>query len=303
VAGIEIRVHSSFLVLVALFAVAAPEPGLTSVLISELWLVAIFACVVAHELAHCFVARRSEARVDEILLLPLGGISRLRNLPDDPDDELAIAIAGPLTSIGLGLAALAVSFGTGGGLAPSALLSTDWVARFAWLNLLLGTFNLLPAFPLDGGRVYRAWLERRYDLETATRRATRVGHALAAALIVGGILFDVWIALIGLFVYFGASAEQAATIVHARLKGHRVREVVTLDAEPGADQHAGTAVDEVQDEVQVDIDAPLDDDVLEALFTDPRHEIAVSDHGRVRGHLKGEDVMRLVGDPTAEPPQ
>jgi chromosome condensin MukBEF ATPase and DNA-binding subunit MukB len=78
---------------------------------------------------------------------------------------------------------------------------------------------------------------------------------------------------------------------------------VTLDAEPGADQDAGTAVGEVQDEVQVDIDAPLDDDVLEALFTDPRHEIAVSDHGRVRGHLKAEDVMRLVGDPTAEPPQ
>jgi CBS domain-containing protein len=101
--------------------------------------------------------------------------------------------------------------------------------RIAWFNLLVGGFNLLPAFPLDGGRVFRALLERHRDLETATRQSARVGRVLAVLLIVVGLLLNFWLALIGLFVYFGASAEEAATIVHLRLKGLRVADAMLLD--------------------------------------------------------------------------
>jgi Zn-dependent protease len=292
VAGIEVRVHASFLILVVLFAAMAPEPGIVSALESVGWLLLVFACVVVHELSHCFVARRRGARVDEILLFPLGGVSKLRNLPESPADELAIAIVGPLTSVGLGLLAGCGALLLGQALVPVDLLSGWLLVRLAWLNVILGVFNLLPAFPLDGGRVLRAVLERDRSLEAATRAATRVGHAFAWALMVAGFLFDVWLLLIGLFVYFGASAEEAATIVHARLRGHTVRDAMepidTAAAHgPALPSTAATAVE---------ADAPLDDDVLADLQDAPGHTVVVRDHGDVVGVLKPEDVIRLVAE-------
>jgi Zn-dependent protease len=289
VAGIQVRVHASFLILVVLFAALAPEPGLPGALRNVGWLLLVFGCVVVHELSHCFVARRRGAQVDEILLFPLGGVSKLRNLPESPADELAIAIVGPLTSIGLGILAGASALLLGQALVPVDLLTGSLLVRLAWLNLILGVFNLLPAFPLDGGRVLRALLERNRSLEAATRAATRVGHAFAAGLMFAGFLFDVWLLLIGIFVYFGASAEEAATIVHARLRGHRVRDAMEpVDAasvpEPGRDVPA------------VEADAPLDDDVLLDLQEASEHTIVVRDHGDVVGVLKPEDVVRLVAD-------
>jgi len=283
VRGIELRVHVSFLLLVVLFAAAAPEPGISSALTNVGWLVAIFACVVVHELAHCFMARRRGAQVDEILLFPLGGVSRLRNLPESPGDEFAIAIVGPLTSIGLGVLAAALCLATGASLLPIDPVAGPWLARLAWLNLILGVFNLLPAFPLDGGRVLRALLERNRDLETATRLATRVGHLLAGTLIVVGFLFDVWLMLIGVFVYFGASAEEAGTIVHARLRGHRVREVM----------HAG-AMNEGKSGDVIDADALLDDEVVTLVQGAPGHRVAVAEGGEVVGTVSLEDILAFV---------
>jgi stage IV sporulation protein FB len=275
---IQVRVHISFLILVALFALAAPEPGVRGALLSVAWLLAVFACVVLHELGHSFVAMSRGAEVDEILLFPLGGVSRLRHLPDAANDELAIAIAGPLTSFGIALVAAVLCVATGRALVPIDLVDGSWLSRLAWLNLLLGAFNLLPAFPLDGGRLLRALLERKVDVLTATRTATRIGHALAGALIVLGLLADVWLALIGLFVWFGASAEEAATIVHVRLRGHRVGEVMEPACEAPADAPA------------VGIEDPLDDDVLQAIASAPGHEAAVTDDGRVVGTVSLADV-------------
>jgi Zn-dependent protease len=289
IAGIEVRVHASFLILVILFAALAPEPGLASALRNVGWLLLVFGCVVVHELSHCFMARSRGAQVDEILLFPLGGVSRLRDLPESPRDELAIAIVGPVTSIGLGVLAGAGALLSGQVLAPVDLLTGSLLVRLAFLNLVLGLFNLLPAFPLDGGRVLRALLERTRSLEAATRAATRVGHAFAAGLMFAGLLFDPWLLLIGIFVYFGASAEEAATIVHARLRGHHVRDAMEplgegMAREPGA--RAITAT--------VEADAPLDDEVLAELEAAPAHMIAVRDHGDVVGVLLPEDVIRLV---------
>jgi Zn-dependent protease len=229
VSGIEIRLHWTFFLLVALFAWAGTTPDSPGIVSLMSWLVLIFASVVVHELSHCFVGRTRGVVVHEILLLPIGGVSKLENLPDDPRDEFAIAIAGPAASAGLALVAGIAAVALGVALFPLDLVDGAFVERLFWFNLIVAGFNLLPAFPLDGGRVLRALLERRYDLERATHVAARCGRVVAIVMIIAGVFVDVWLALIGIFVYFGASAEEAATVVHLRLQGHRVGEVMLLD--------------------------------------------------------------------------
>jgi Zn-dependent protease len=229
VAGIDIRVHLTFFLLVALFAMGSSRAGGPGVVGDLLWLAIIFACIVVHELAHSLVAQSRGALVREIVLLPIGGVSRLENLPESPPDELAIAIVGPAASVALAGAAALVAVGFRQPLLPIDLYGGPLLARLVWFNLIIAGFNLLPAFPLDGGRVFRALLERRYDLERATRVAARVGRALAMTLVAVGLWVNLWFVIIGVFVYFGASAEEAATIVHVRLRGSRIADVMLLD--------------------------------------------------------------------------
>jgi Zn-dependent protease len=336
VAGIEIRVHASFFLLVGLFVAVglAPEgPGVVSALV---WLVLVFAAVVFHELAHCFVGRRRGAVVHEIDLLPIGGVSRLERLPEGPADEFATAIAGPLSSVLLGLTAGAVAVMVQEPLTPIDLTSGALLPRFAFVNLLLAAFNMLPAFPLDGGRVLRALLERRYDLERATRIAATTGRWFAGALVVAGLFLDVWLVLIGVFIYMGANAEERSTLVHLRLGGHRVRDVMVRSP---ALVEASTPVSELRRLARQDTQraypvvcgervvglvdvgkiafasdrdtagdvairegallAP-DDDLegsLVALQVSPIGVATVVDRDRVIGLLRAEDVQHLVFDP------
>lgn len=289
VSGIEVRVHWTFLLLLALFAWAGPASGFGSAYAAVAWVLVLFACVVAHEFAHSIVARRRGGEVHEILLFPLGGVSKLERLPEAPADEFAIAIAGPLCSLALAVGAALLAVATGRPLLPPDLIRGPWLARIAWANALLAVFNLLPAFPLDGGRVFRALLERRRDLLTATRIATRVGHALAVAFVVVGLFADLWLVFIGVFVYFGASAEERATIIHTRLKGHQVFEVMRVDLDR-------TGVPAGRD-VTVGPDDPLTDDLVADVARAPGHEVVVLEHDAVIGVLRLEDIERLVSRP------
>lgn len=341
VAGIEIRVHFTFFLLVALFAFAGTEAGSPGVVSSLSWLVVIFTCVVVHELAHCVVGRARGAVVHEIVLLPIGGVSKLEHLPETPRDELAMAIAGPAASVGLaalgGLAAVLLQES----LLPIDLYGGSFLARVFWFNLLIAAFNLLPAFPLDGGRVFRALLERRYDLERATHIAARVGRIIAIALVGVGLFLNLWLTIIGVFVFLGASAEEAATIVHVRLKGHLVADVMMLDPvivapTTSADelrallrrsaQRAFPVVGEqgyegLVDARSIELDARGQNaaelaeraapviaatDGLEAdlplVVSAPARALAVVDGGRVVGVLRLEDVQHLVSEVEAPPP-
>ena len=238
VAGIDIRVHLTFFLLVGLFVLGASAPGGLGIVGGLAWLALVFGCVVVHELAHSLVARARGAVVREIVLLPIGGVSRMDNLPESPSDELAIAIVGPAASAALaGLSALAaIVFRQP--LLPVDLAGGPLLSRLLWFNLIIAGFNLLPAFPLDGGRVFRAVLERRFDLEHATHLAARVGRALAMVLVAVGVFANVWFVIIGVFVYLGASAEEAATVVHIRVRGLNIADVMILDpvvVEPATD--------------------------------------------------------------------
>jgi Zn-dependent protease len=206
--GVEIRVHWTFLLLVGFVVVASAGTGGRAIVEALLWIAAIFAAVLIHELAHCVVARRRGAVVDDILLMPLGGLSRLHEMPDAPGDELTIAIVGPLTNFVLALGFMAAGLVAGTRLFPPTLFAGPWLARLLWMNVLLGAFNLLPALPMDGGRVLRAALARHNDRRTATATAVYVARICAGTMIVVGLLYDFWLVLIGVFVLLGSSAEE-----------------------------------------------------------------------------------------------
>ncbi len=241
VAGIRIYVHVTFLGLLALVAYTESRPGGLGAWGGVLWVLVIFACVLVHELAHSILARRLGARVRAILLLPIGGVSQIEGMPEYWSDEFWIAAVGPLASIVIGILAALASVVSGAALLPVNLGGGPLLPRVAWANLALGVFNLLPAFPLDGGRVLRARLERRHDVETATRMAAQVGRSLAVIMMVFGFFWNLWFMLIGLFVYLGATREEQATTVHVHLTGWTVRRfmrspVATVDAATPVEQ-------------------------------------------------------------------
>jgi len=336
IAGIELRMHVSFLLLVLLFATdpAGPFAGVS-------WLVLIFACVVAHELAHSLVARRRGATVREIVLLPIGGVSRLENLPENPRDEFTIAIVGPLMSFAIGAASAVAALLVGQKIVPVDLYTGAILHRLIWFNVLVGAFNLLPAYPLDGGRVLRSFLERSHDLETSTRIAARVGRALAVVMIAVGLFANLFLVIIGVFVWLGASAEEAATIVHVRLRGHVVRDAMLVDpvtfeaATPVrdvvavirryaqrtfpvtyGDDYVGLLHSRGLEAVSGDLtlgqvldrDAPtltadqdLEAATFEVLVPSQRPALAVVDDRRVVGLLSRDDVAHLVTDTIEHP--
>jgi Zn-dependent protease len=209
IAGIPIRMHWSFLLLLGFVAFVEWPGGLAAEAAGAIWIAALFAFVVVHELAHCLVARRRGGSVIDILLLPIGGMSRMDHIPAAPADEAAVAAAGPATSLALGALLLAIGAAAGSSLWPPTLIAGSWWARLGWLNLLLGAFNLLPALPMDGGRVLRAALTHGRTRARATRIAASVAHVVAAGLVLAGVFWDFWLVFIGVFVWLGASGEVA----------------------------------------------------------------------------------------------
>ncbi|HUY86608.1 MAG TPA: site-2 protease family protein [Acidimicrobiales bacterium] len=208
IAGVSIRLHWTFGLLIALVAASAAGGSSSQVVDLSVWIAVVFACVVLHELAHSIVARRRGATVLGILLLPIGGMSQLDRLPDNPDDEFAIAIVGPLASFAIAGAAAIGAVAFGSSLWPPVLTAGSWLGRIMWLNILLGAFNMLPALPMDGGRVLRARLSRHRNRSAATRIASQIARTIAYVMLVVGFFFDFWLILIGIFVLLGARAEE-----------------------------------------------------------------------------------------------
>ncbi|MGQ0432163.1 MAG: site-2 protease family protein [Microthrixaceae bacterium] len=194
--------------------------------------VAFFGCLLAHELAHALVAQRSGMPVEGITLWLFGGVSRLGGDAPDPLTELRVALVGPGTSFGLGAAFGVVTWATG----PFDDLVSSTAAWLSTVNIVLGVFNLVPAFPLDGGRVLQAVLwQRTGDRQRATLTAATAGRGFGYVLIAigllgatsGGGIGGVWLIFLGWFLLLAARAEGAAATVRSLLDGVRVREVMS----------------------------------------------------------------------------
>ena len=286
--GIPVRVHPTFLILVGLAALGFFGPPLGGVA----WVLALFACVVAHELAHSVVANHRGIGVRDIVLLPIGGVSEMERLPDRPRDELAVAIAGPVTSLTLAALFAAMAVATGDDLGAFDLAEGSFLSRLALGNAVLAAFNAIPAFPMDGGRVLRAALATRLGLERATRIAGTTGRALAALMAGFGILYSPWLLMIAFFVFIGGVTEEAATLVHVRLGRLTVREVM---AAPPA------AVDARLVPVAVPEDETVEDAVTTMNETGASAAAVVDRTGGVVGLLLIDDVKHLLTDPQLRP--
>jgi Zn-dependent protease len=215
VMGIPIRVHLTLVILLLFVAFTRGLPGI-------LLAAGVFISVALHELGHSWVAIRKGCRVHEIMLLPIGGVAKMEQIPSRPMDEFLMAAAGPLTSFLLAVICwLAAVLG---------ILSILFI-HLAAINLMLCLFNLLPSFPMDGGRIFRAFMSPRIGRLKATALAARIGRIMAVAFGIFGLLGgNFLLVLIAIFIYNAAGAEYRA--VYAR---HMRQEWFTV--EPQADIH------------------------------------------------------------------
>lgn len=194
--GIKIRVHSMFLVMPVLLMLADLSLG---------WFLMLCVIVLLHELGHSLVAQRFGIRVLDITFWPLGGMARMSHIPEDSKIEGLIAIAGP--AVNFALAAPAVLIAMGLGIPPEP----GFLWQFIGINVALGTFNMIPAFPMDGGRVLRAFLGRKGDWLGATEKAVHVGRMIAVLMGIVGVFTGMWIVpLISVWLWFAGGQELRA---------------------------------------------------------------------------------------------
>jgi stage IV sporulation protein FB len=211
--GSEIRIHVTFLLLLVWIGVSHYQQGGGQAAVEGVaFILALFACVVAHEFGHALAARRYGIRTPDITLLPIGGVARLERMPEKPGQEIVVALAGPAVNVVIAVALIAFMRGRFDMEALQRLdnPALDFMVRLASVNVFLVLFNLIPAFPMDGGRVLRALLATRLPRARATNIAARVGQALAFAFLFIGLMGNPLLIFIAIFVYLAATAEAQA---------------------------------------------------------------------------------------------
>jgi Zn-dependent protease/CBS domain-containing protein len=240
VAGIGIHIHATFLILLAwIWLDGYRRAGAAGAAAGVAFVLAVFASVVLHEYGHALTARRYGIPTRDITLLPIGGVARLERMPRDPRQELMIAIAGPAVNVVIaavlwvGLRAF-----TGEGLAaalaePGPGTGREFIGRLLAANVTLVVFNLIPAFPMDGGRVLRALLAmRQRDYVRATETAARIGQVFALLFGIYGLVrwsSSPLLVLLALFVWLAAAGEAAAVRTSASLEGVPTKRVMITD--------------------------------------------------------------------------
>ncbi len=232
IAGIGLYIHATFglFIVFILFAYWTRGHNLATAVGGAMFVMAIFACIVLHEFGHALVARRYGIRTRDITLLPIGGLARLERIPNEPWHELWVAIAGVI--VNLVIAAVLFIALKVIGIVPRA--EFHWVGghflnRLMVVNLSLAAFNLIPAFPMDGGRVLRALLATRLGYTQATQIAARIGQAIAFIFGLVGLFKDPFLIFIALFVWMGAEQEAAMAQMKTSLGGIPVQRVMLTD--------------------------------------------------------------------------
>src|SRR5256885_11145023 len=209
IAGMQLRIHVTFLLLIAWLAFGYYAEGGSGVAANRvLFILLLFLCVVLHEFGHAFAAKAFGINTPDITLLPIGGVARLERMPEKPVQELVIALAGPMVNVVIALG-LFVAGGSQAFLNPSTLEGSGLIAQLLTINILMLLFNLLPAFPMDGGRVLRALLATRLSYARATQIAATVGQGFAFVFGFIGLIWNPFLIFIAFFVYIGASQEAA----------------------------------------------------------------------------------------------
>lgn len=246
IAGTDVRVHLTFFLLLAWFgAVQWLSAGFEAAVFAVIFIILLFVCVLLHEFGHVFAARRYGIRTPDITLLPIGGLASLERMPEKPSEEVVVALAGPAVNVVIALVLVVLM---GARLDPTDLdllqdPGTNMLARVAVANVALVVFNLIPAFPMDGGRVLRALLAMRMGFVRATRVAAVVGQSFAIFLGFVGLFGNPLLVLIAVFVYLAATAESQFVEMRSLARGYLARDAMITSFE--ALSPASTADDAV----------------------------------------------------------
>lgn len=279
VARIDVKVHGTFFLLIAWFGFIFYRQGGTPAMIDGiLFVLLIFLCVVLHEFGHALAARRYGIKTHDITLLPIGGVARLEKMPDKPGEEVVVALAGPAVNIIIAIA-LWIAIGLFGGIPKPEMMEqmrTPLLLRLFTVNIWLVLFNMIPAFPMDGGRVFRAVLAMRMNYARATHVAASVGQAVAFVFFIIGLWWNPMLLLIAVFIYFGASSEAAFARMKSISKDLRVSAAMVTQFQ------------------SLPLDATLND-AVEALLRTSQHEFPVTDNlGNVHGVLTRDDMIAAL---------
>ncbi len=233
IAGIEIRVHATFGMLLAWLTLShlMHGHGIRAALEGLVFILAVFGIVVLHELGHALMARRFGIRTRDITLLPIGGVARLERMPEKPSQELLVALAGPAVNIALALLFFVTLLLLRGPLDVSEMRVVDGsiLTKLMWVNVSLALFNLVPAFPMDGGRVLRAVLAARMGRARATAAAAGLGRFLAIGFGLVGLFSNPMLIFIALFVWLGATQEGSLEQARALLDGVSVQRAMVTN--------------------------------------------------------------------------
>jgi Zn-dependent protease/predicted transcriptional regulator len=281
-----VRVHLTFFLLLAWIGVSAwQRGGLPAARDSVFFIALLFTCVVLHEFGHILMARRFGIETPEVILLPIGGVARMPRMPQKPSQELAVALAGPMGNVVIAFL-LVLVLGT---IQPDDLTQIEdprvlLLTRLAAANILLVLFNMIPAFPMDGGRVLRALLAMKLGGARATRLAAFIGQAFAFVLGFLGLFGNPLLVFIAIFVYFAARGEAQMSAFNEAACGLSVGDAMEtrFNAIP-FEANLATAV--------------------ETLLATAQHEFPVVDaFGKPVGLLVREDILSALKDHDHEAP-
>jgi Zn-dependent protease/CBS domain-containing protein len=278
-AGIGVYIHTTFLLLLGWIAVSHLLQGYTllAALSSIGFMLALFACVVLHEFGHALTAKRFGIKTRDITLLPIGGVARLERIPDNPVHELWVALAGPAVNVVIG-AALLVWLVLSRTLQPLNALSVTggpFLERLLMVNVFLVGFNMIPAFPMDGGRVLRALLAMRLEYTRATQVAAAIGQGLAFLLGFVGLFANPMLIFTAFFVWIGAAQESRMVQIKSSLAGIPVSRAMTTEFRTlSADDTLGDAV--------------------ELIRAGPQHDFPILEDGQIAGVLTRNDLLAAL---------
>ncbi|MET7030381.1 site-2 protease family protein [Sediminicola luteus] len=289
IAGIKIEIHwtFSFLLIWVVFLDIQKGGNLNSSLLNILIILILFLCVVLHELGHALTAKRFGVGTKKITLLPIGGVALLEKIPEKPGQELLVALAGPAVNVVIAiLLSFFIPFENYLGMDPSGLeefLDTSGfqsLLLFLFLaNLMLVFFNMIPAFPMDGGRVLRALLAFKLGRVKATEIASGLGQVLAVLFFMLGIFFNPFLILIALFIFVGAYGENQMVKNQSILEGHIVEEAMLTKL----------TLLHPQDTIQ---------EAINAVLASTEKDFVVMDNNKIAGVLHNKDIIKNANNPS-----
>ncbi len=279
VAGIGVYMHATFLLLIGWVVLSHWMEGasLAATLAGLAFVLVLFGCVVLHEFGHALTAKKYGIKTRDITLLPIGGVARLERMPDIPIQELWVALAGPAVNVVIA-AALFLWLQVTSGLEPFGQLGVakgSFAGRLMVVNIFLVVFNMIPAFPMDGGRVLRALLATRMDYTRATNMAASLGQWIAFLFGFIGLFTNPFLMFIALFVWIGAEQEASMVKMKSALGGIPVRRAMLTEFRTLAPR---------------DLLARA----VEFILTGSQQDFPVTDDGHVVGVLTRSDLLRAL---------